>query len=51
MQYAYFAGPPCVDASPGPGTAPAMWRRSNRIARPVVAFARVPGPNVPMPAL
>src|SRR5437868_11568814 len=50
-QNAYFAGPPCVDASPGPGTAPATCSRIKRSARPVVALARLPGPNAPSPLL
>src|SRR5947208_9346616 len=50
-QYAYLAGPPCVDASPGPGTAPATCISTSRIARPVVALARLPGPNAPSPLL
>ena len=50
-QYAYLAGPPWVDASPVPGTAPATWSRTSRRARPVVALARLPGPKAPSPPL
>src|SRR3954463_12632704 len=50
-QYGYFAGCPCVDASPSRGRPPPLCKRMSRMARPVVALARLPGPNVPKPAL
>ena len=51
MQYVYFEGCPCVEASPGPGTAPAICNKTSRIALPTVAFALLPGPNTPKPEL
>ena len=49
MQYENFAGLPCVAMSYRPGHAPPTFRRINRIARPIVALARKPGPKQPLP--
>src|SRR5205823_4793137 len=51
MQNVYLLGWPWVLASPSPGRAPPTCMRTKRTARPTVALARQPGPNVPTPAL
>ena len=45
MQNVYLPGWPCVDLSRTPGDAPRQFSVMSRIARPIVAFARHPGPK------
>src|SRR5712692_4584758 len=48
-QYENFDGLPCVAMSWRPGQAPPTFIITNRIARPMVALARKPGPRQPLP--
>ena len=50
MQYVNFAGLPWVAMSWRPGHAPPTFIRMRRMARPIVAFERKPGPKHPEPA-
>src|SRR5262245_42971020 len=44
-QSEYFPGQPCVDLSSTPGRQSRQLSRTRRSTRPIVAFARTPGPN------
>ena len=45
MQHEYLPGQPVVERSAIPGVIWKMFRITSRIARPIVALARAPGPN------
>ena len=49
MAYENFAGLPWVAMSCRPGQPPPTFIRTSRMARPMVAFARKPGPKRPEP--
>ena len=51
MQNVYFPGCPWVEGSETPGISPPMFSSINRMARPIVAFARFPGPKTFAPEL
>ncbi len=46
-QNVYLPGWPNEDASESPGVEPSTFSATSRIARPIVAFGRFPGPNTP----
>ena len=50
MQYEYLPGWPSVALSSSPGQPPPTFSRTSRIARPIVAFARLPEPKQLPPA-
>src|SRR5215467_4822688 len=50
-QHAYRAGLPYVDMLIAPARAPPRFAQIKRSARPIVAFARWPGPSAPAPPL
>ena len=50
MQYVYLPGWPSVALSRSPGQPPPTLSRTSRIARPIVAFARLPEPKQLPPA-
>src|SRR5215467_3685821 len=45
IQYVYFPGCPRQERSNSPGIAPQVFISTSRLARPMVALARLPGPN------